>query len=106
MVFAERMATIGVDGKSVGGEEATVILSIPAKNGSENAFAIIEAYSDAETAPGFFYKVGKPAKVTVERTVRITNLKGTIEEAWTVAGDGGEQITFRIGYDRTPRRIL
>lgn len=99
MVFAERMATVGTDGKPVGGEEASVILSIPAKNGSENAFAIIEAYSDPGTAPGF-YKVGKAAKVTVERMLRVANLAGTTQEAWTVKGDGGEQITFRIGYER------
>lgn len=99
MVFAERMATVGADGEPVGGEEASVILSIPAKNGSENAFAIIEAYSDAGTAPGF-YKVGKAAKVTFERMLRVANLAGTMQEAWTVKGDGGEQITFRIGYER------
>jgi hypothetical protein len=105
VVFAERLATVGPDGKAVGGEEASVILSIPARNNAETAFAIIEAYSDAATAPGF-YKVGKPAKVTLERSLRATNLTGTIEESWSVAGDGGERITLRLGYERSqPSRV-
>ena len=109
VVFAERLATVGPDGKAVGGEEASVILSIPAKtsanSNAETAFAIIEAYGDAATAPGF-YKVGKPAKVTLERTLRVTNLTGTMEEAWSVAGDGGERITLRLGYERSqPSRV-
>ncbi|WP_208642286.1 hypothetical protein [Methylobacterium terrae] len=105
IVFAERLATIDQGGKPVGGEEATVILSVPARNAAETAFAIVEAYGDGETAPGF-YKVGKPAKVTVERTLRATNLKGSVEETWSVAGEGGEQIAFQIGYERSqPSRV-
>ncbi|TGD96307.1 hypothetical protein [Methylobacterium nonmethylotrophicum] len=99
VVFSERLATVDQDGKAAGGEEASVILSIPAKNGAESAFAIIEAYGDAETAPGF-YKAGKPATVTAERSLRVANLKGTIEETWSVAGNGGERISFQIGYER------
>lgn len=105
IVFAERLATVGPDGKATGGEEATVIVSAPARNGAETAFAILEAYSDAATAPGF-YKVGKTAKVTVERSIRVANLKGSVEESWSVAGDSGEQIAFRIGYERAqPSRV-
>ncbi|KMO20301.1 hypothetical protein SQ03_06185 [Methylobacterium platani JCM 14648] len=99
IVFAERLATVDPSGKAAGGEEATVILSVPARKADETAFAIVAAYSDAATAPGF-YKVGKPAKVSLERAVRVTNLSGKVEETWSVAGEAGERIDFRIGYER------
>ena len=102
VTFAERVATFDASGKLVGGEEVTVILSVPAKKDAETAFAVMAAFSDPQTAPLFFYKTGKSATVTAERTLNVTNLNGMVRESWSVVGEGGERIDLRLGYDRSP----
>lgn len=99
VVFAERLATQDANGKAVGGEEAGVILSVASRKDKDTAFSIIEGYSDAQTAPGF-YLVYKPAKVTIDRQTHVTSLSSTVEETWSVVGDGGEQIAFHIAYEQ------
>lgn len=104
VVFAERLATQDANGKAVGGEEAGVILSIASRRDKDTAFSIIEGYSDTQTTPGF-YLVYKPAKVLIDRQTHVTSLSSTIEETWSVVGDGGEHISFHIAYEQiTPIR--
>ncbi|GJD52879.1 hypothetical protein OPKNFCMD_5646 [Methylobacterium crusticola] len=99
VVFREQLAATGPDGKPSGGEERAAVLAIPGRNDQDTAFVIVGAFSDAATSPGY-YKVSKPATVTLERRTSAVNLAGATEEAWRVTTGTGETIAFRVTYDR------
>jgi hypothetical protein len=97
-VFAETLLGLGADGKPVGAPEPFVVLSVPAKSGQENAFGIVVVYGGAQAVPGY-YRVGKPARVSIARSVQGQDLAKTVEETWTVAGEGGERLSLRLAYE-------
>ncbi|MFE1602151.1 hypothetical protein [Methylobacterium sp. ID0610] len=101
IVFAESLLGLAADGKPEVGPGAFVALSVPARNGEETAFGIVAVLSDARTTPGF-YRVGKPATVTVARTTHGDNLARTVEESWSVAAETGERLAFRVAYEAGP----
>lgn len=99
LVFTERLLTADAENKPVGGEAASITISIPGRKNDETAFAMFDGYTDASTAPGF-YNVYKPARVSLARTTRTANLSSVVEEVCSVDADGGEKIAFRISYER------
>ncbi|WP_407522299.1 hypothetical protein [Methylobacterium oryzisoli] len=97
-VFSETLLGLGADGKPTGAPETFAVLSVPAKSGQENAFGIVVVYGGAQAVPGY-YRTGKPAQVALARSVQGQNAAKTVEESWTVTGEGGERLNLRIAYE-------
>nr|ACN58925.1 hypothetical protein AKSOIL_0083 [uncultured bacterium BLR7] len=103
VIFIDRMAIAGADGKSVGkGSERLVYVAIPVKQtggAAQGQIIIAGLTEDAANAPGPFgvYKKADTAKMT--RNVSMANGAPLSDEDWEFAG-GGERLTLHVKYER------
>lgn len=106
MIFIDRMAIIGADGKPASRPTSRVVyLAIPVKNTASGAAGqmIIYGLTDNKAdAPGAFgvYDFAQTAKMT--RTSNAADGKMSGMEHWEFAAPGGERLEVHVEYDRGP----
>lgn len=103
MIFIDRMAVMGADGKSKGSERL-VYLAIPVKqtNGMATGQMIIAGLTDdAAAAPGAFGTMTKAGIAKMTRNLSSVDGVPTSVEDWELAG-GGERMAVHVTYERAP----
>ncbi|HEX2825539.1 MAG TPA: hypothetical protein VHP37_04280 [Burkholderiales bacterium] len=106
MIFIDRMAIIGADGKPAGRPTSRLVyLAIPVRNSASGAAGQMIVYGlidNKADAPGAFgvYDYAPTAKMTRTSSASDGKLSGV--EHWEFASASGERLEVHVEYDRGP----
>ena len=104
MIFIDRMAIIGADGKPLGqGSTQMVYLAAPVKqtSGAMTGQMIIAGLTkDAADAPGPFGVYRRAGTAKMARSITVSGGAPLVDEAWDFSAADGEHMQVHVKYER------